>query len=186
METDDLKPRKPIDVNKGFKKIILVLGLIVILNLFIGYGVSTFYDSPNFEDYCPRELSAKNLTNEESCEEEGGLWSNFDSAREKEDIGADGYCDETYTCSVDYDTERDLYNRNAFVIHVIAGMIAILIGFFMIKTGPVSIGFSFGGLLSLVIGTMRYWSAMDDYLRFTILGLTLALLIWIGIKKFKE
>ena len=57
--------------------------------------------------------------------------------------------------------------------------------FFIASFEVVSLGLSLAGILSLIIGSMRYWSAMDDYLRVVILGLALAALIYIGIKKFR-
>ncbi|MBU2263298.1 hypothetical protein KJ750_01400, partial [Patescibacteria group bacterium] len=59
-------------------------------------------------------------------------------------------------------------------------------GFVISQSEAVALGFSFGGILSLIIGTIRYWSGMDDYLRFIILGVALAILIWMGIKKLKD
>ena len=50
----------------------------------------------------------------------------------------------------------------------------------------VSLGFSLGGVLALIIGAIRYWSNMQDVLRVVVLAVALAALVWIGIKKIKE
>jgi len=50
----------------------------------------------------------------------------------------------------------------------------------------VAAGLSFGGVLSLVIASMRYWSSAHDATRLIILAVALGALIWIGIRKFKE
>jgi len=172
----------------NFKKLILVLGIILILNLFVNYGVATFYDAPNYEDYCTTEITSKDYSTEEACEKTGGLWN--EAPRIKETVPRDeiqeSWCDEEYTCAKDYGVVKDVYNRDVFIILIIAGIISILVGFFATQAEAVSIGLSFGGLLSLIIGTMRYWSGMDDYLRFIILGVALAILIWIGVKKLKD
>ena len=42
-----------------------------------------------------------------------------------------------------------------------------------------------GGIITLFFGTVRYWARLFDYARFIILGLVLALLIWLGYKKLK-
>ena len=39
------------------------------------------------------------------------------------------------------------------------------------------------GVLGLVISSMRYWSHLQDVYRFTLLGVALAILIWVGYKK---
>ena len=81
---------------------------------------------------------------------------------------------------------QNFYNRNVFIILEIAGLIAFLLGLFAINAKAVSNGFLGGGVLSLIIGTVRYWSGMDDYLRFGILGIALAILIWVGYKKIRS
>ncbi|KKP98523.1 MAG: hypothetical protein US06_C0007G0001, partial [Parcubacteria group bacterium GW2011_GWC2_36_17] len=45
---------------------------------------------------------------------------------------------------------------------------------------------TFAGLISFLVGTVGYWSAIQDYLRFVILGIVLAVLIYIGYKKLKD
>jgi len=42
-----------------------------------------------------------------------------------------------------------------------------------------------GGVLTIIYGTIAYWSELADWARFIILGITLAILIWIGYKKLK-
>ncbi|HDH31289.1 MAG TPA: hypothetical protein ENH26_00770 [Candidatus Wolfebacteria bacterium] len=175
----------------NFKKLILVLGIIIVLNLFINYGVATFYDAPEYENFCPKELTAKKHNTKEECETAGGFWSeNYVYPRTeiqvpKEEV-EEGWCDVYHSCQKVFDEARDFYNRNVFIILITAGIISIVIGFLIIQAEAVSLGLSFGGLLSLIIGTIRYWSAMNDYLRFIILGIALIILIWIGIKKIKD
>lgn len=160
----------------NFKKLILVLGIVIIFNLFINYGVATFYDKPEYKDFCDREeFSPKPLPLMEQRDGE-----DFDSEAYEERQKAQKECNEKYQAV------NDLYKRNVFIILITAGIISIVIGFLIVQVEAVSLGLSFGGLISLIIGTIRYWSAMDDYLRFVILGIALIILIWIGIKKFRN
>lgn len=183
--------------NIKFKKIIIVLGIIIVLNLFFNYGIDTFYKGPKYENFCKPEALSKQYAVKEECEAVGGFWTENTNIK----IGSEephalpvikdakeprGWCDVEYTCRKDFESARDFYNRNVFIILIIAGMVSIIIGFLIGQSDTVSLGLSFGGLLSLIIGTIRYWSAMDDYLRFIILGAALAVLIWIGIKKFQN
>jgi|TARA_B100001971_G_scaffold171205_1_gene163467 hypothetical protein len=46
-------------------------------------------------------------------------------------------------------------------------------------------GLMFGGILNIFIGIARYWSDMDEYLRFIISGVVLIVLIYIAYKKLK-
>jgi hypothetical protein len=185
----------------NFKKLILVLGIVIVLNLFFNYGVKTFYDEPQYENFCTEEIRSQKYDTEETCEANDGLWNeSFGSPTrvetiEKEGIPSEvkrieteekGWCDVTHTCAEEFKTVNDTYKRNVFIILVFAGIVSIIIGFFINASEAVALGFSFGGILSLIIGTLRYWSAMQDYLRFIVLGVALIALVWLGIKKISD
>ena len=48
----------------------------------------------------------------------------------------------------------------------------------------VSAGLFGGGVLTIIYGTMNYWSELADWARFIILGIALAVLIYLGYKGF--
>ena len=79
-----------------------------------------------------------------------------------------------------------VYNRNVFVVFVVAGILLLIGSVYLAGAEAVSLGLSFGGVLSLVIGSMRYWSDMNDILRVIILGVALVGLIYVAWKKFKD
>lgn len=140
---------------------ILMIAIAIIFALFVGHGIDTFYEAPEYEDYCDRfvEPLGKNITEFE---------------REQKD------------CWDEYDLVREPYERNVFIITLIIGLIAVVIGGLFMKVESVSSGIMAGGVLTLIYGTMRYWGDMHKYLRFTILTIVLIVLIWIGYKKFKD
>jgi hypothetical protein len=173
----------------NFKKLILVLSIIIVLNLFFNYGIKTFYHSPNHDDFCKPEIMNKTYSTQQDCQNIGGLWSDNPVYGIKTPSGLTepkGYCNQTFTCQNDYEGVREIYDRNVFIVLIIAGILSIVAGFLIAVSEAVSLGLSFGGLLSLLIGTIRYWSGMNDYLRFVILGAALIILVWLGIKKFKD
>ncbi len=165
--------------SRNYRKFILVVGIIVVLNLFFNFGVRAFYSEPKYNDFCtddyyrfapkPYPADPKDKVAIEAYEKE-----QTEIAKKQKE------------CSDEYTAVRDLYNRNVFIVLVSLGVISIIAGFLLISAEAVSLGLSFGGLLSLVVGTMRYWSAMDEYLRFIVLGVALAILIWFGVKKMKD
>lgn len=180
-----------------FKEIVLAVAIVVVLNLFVNYGVYTFYKPPVFEKFCPVELSQAKYSDKAACDKVDGRWfeNNNQTIYYKGEVPvptapADalttGWCDPTAKCREGYDAAQSLYNRNVFIILVVAGIVSLALGFFVIHVGAVANGFLGGGLISLIVGTVRYWSNMDDYLRFVILGLTLALLIIFGYKKISN
>lgn len=177
------------------KEIILALAIVVVLNLFFNYGVFTFYKEPKFENFCSNELTQKVYTKKASCEAVGGQWyeSNQTSyegrpipVKPAPQTGETSWCDSTAKCRDGYEDARAVYNRNVFIILVVLGLISLGLGLLVISASAVANGFLGGGLLSLIVGTVRYWSNMNDYLRFIVLGVALAVLIWLGYKKFSS
>ncbi len=177
---------------KNILKWALVLSIIIVLNLFFNFAIASFYKSSNYEDFCTsHNEQVVNIPQTESeCVETGGQWNPNNmkpvvlNTGEKAPLG---WCDVDFTCREAWQTARDIYDRNVFVGLIILGLLAACIGIFVTAGGSaVSLGLSLGGALSFVIASIRYWSAMDDYLRVIILGLALITLIWVGIKKFKD
>lgn len=196
------------DIFKGFslKKLGLGLAIVIVFNMFVNYGINAFYEAPKYEDFCSSERLKKPLNTRESCEGIGGLWSetsSYDTKRYYDSNGVEkpiattpiieiqgqqptGSCDQDFTCRKDYDREMSVYSRNVFVVWVIVGVIAIVGSFFFTAVSALSTSFMFAGIISLLIGNTEYWWAMQDYLRFVILGIALSVLIYVGYRKLKE
>ena len=177
---------------KSILKWALVLSIVIVLNLFFNFTISSFYKSPEYEDFCTsRSGQVVNIPQTESeCVDNGGQWNPNDMKPVVLNTGEEaplGWCDVDFTCREAWQTARDVYDRNVFVGLILLGLAAIGVGVFVTTGGSaVSLGLSLGGVLSFAVASMRYWSAMDDYLRVIILGLALIALIWVGIKKFKD
>lgn len=179
------------------QKFALAISIVIVLNLFFNYGIFTVYPSPDYDDFCTEE-TRKYYEDEKSCKAVGGEWVAYSDGRygpprpvrvaETGEVieGAKEYCDASATCRKQYDEARSLYNRNAFIVLVVLGTASLVLGFFLVSVSAVSTGFLFGGLLSLFIGTTRYWSDMNEFLRLIVLALVLACLIWLGYKKLKD
>jgi len=181
-------------------KWVLVAAIIIVLNLFFNYTAALVYDEPLQDTFCKREQVTIPPETQEQCLATGGGWT-ATTSYDKENFyksqsvvrpapagdlkAPEGYCDLDYTCRQSLESATKVYNRDIFVILVVAGIISLLIGFF-IKYQVVSIGLSLGGILSLIIASMRYWSYMDDWLRVAVLAVALCILIWLGIKKIRE
>lgn len=59
----------------NLKKFGIGLAIIIVFNLFVNYGIHTFYKSPKYEDFCAPERLKQSLNTRESCENVGGLWT---------------------------------------------------------------------------------------------------------------
>jgi len=170
-------------------KWVLVVAIVVVLNLFFNFAIKLAYDAPEWDKFCPQQQVTITPDSQDKCVAAGGAWTE-NVAPAKPVIAGEtvpkGWCDPNFTCQKKYQTALELYNRNVFIILILAGLISLVIGFFLNAISSVSLGLSLGGVLSFIIGTIRYWSNMDDYLRVIILGLALVALIWLGVKKIRD
>ena len=82
-------------------------------------------------------------------------------------------------------THRKSTHVTCFVALVVLGALSIGAGFALRISPAVSAGLSYGGVLSFVIASIRYWGEAGDIIRLIIVGIALAALIAIGIQKFK-
>jgi len=186
---------KKIDVK--FLRYVLALAIVIILNLFFAVAVRLAYKEPAFENFCVQDRIKVALETKEACEAKdiGGKW-NYNNTGYKEPMPVTvpveslkqqtGYCDINYTCQKSFEAATSLYNRNVFVVLVVLGIISLIVGYVFSASSAVSLGLSLGGVISLIIASIRYWSDMQEYLRLIILGIALVALVWFGIKKFKD
>jgi hypothetical protein len=160
-----------------WKKLALSLAILIVMNIFFNVGIDTFYEMPDEDAFCGEVVKdVEYAGSQETCLENGGTWN----------IGQDWeYCEED-GCWEDWREALAPYNRNAFIILVVLGTVTLLVGMFVAMPMAVGNGLLYGGILSIVIGTMRYWPDMDDYLRFIVSGVVLAILVLVGIKKVKD
>tara|TARA_Y100000310_G_scaffold345853_1_gene471440 strand:- start:24769 stop:25314 length:546 start_codon:yes stop_codon:yes gene_type:complete len=178
-----------------FKYVLLAVAIAIVFAFFVGFGIASFYREPKYDDFCDEEFFPKPYPRtvvettecpytepddelKAQCKDKGDISANYDE---------DG-CVESYyceTCRKEYEDVRENYNRNVFIVATGIGIIVLIIGF-ALKMASVSSGLMGGGILTIIYGTMRYWSDLPDIGRFIILGITLAILIWLGYKKLKQ
>jgi hypothetical protein len=184
METQNTPAARPSKVLKW----LLILGIVIILNLFFVYGIKVFYNAPVFENFCPVSQVMQTPSTQAECVAHGGGWTAYSNPVPVPQGATEpaGYCDINFTCQKEFTAANSIYNRNVFVALVILGVLSLIAGFFIRKSTAVSLGLSLGGVLALVVGSVRYWSDMNDYLRFGVLAIALIILVILGIKKVKE
>lgn len=180
-------------MNKNtIRKLFLAIGIAIVFNLFTNYGIATFYEAPQYDDFCSEgRFGPRQFGTEASCEKFVASADLQTSCAEQK-----GYIDYEYdaegcaiaascnTCNKEYQDAREPYDANVFIILTVLGVAALIAGV-ILKTESVGSGFLMGGVLSILIATLRNWSNFGDIIRFLILGAVLALLVYIGIKKLK-
>ncbi len=184
----------------NIRKWILAFAIAIVLNLFINYGISVFYKAPQYEDFCNdqfrysspypyKAMPAEPYTVQQNCsaielseafqgnctEQKGYIAYKYNTTG----CPTEAYCE---TCGAMFNDVNNKRNSNVFVILIVFGAVAIIAGL-VVKAEAVANGFLIGGILSLIVAAIRNWGQLQDVLKFGILGIVLALLIWVGYRK---
>lgn len=141
----------------------LGFAIVIVTNLFFNYAIALVYHEPVYNDFCP-------IVQIEATPSDSSKPLSYNDQQ-------------MVTCQKNYDTAHSVYNRNVFGILIVLGLASLITGTF-VSIEVLSGGFSWAGVLALVIASMRYWSDAGNIIRVVILGIALALLIWISVKKF--
>ena len=88
-------------------------------------------------------------------------------------------------CSRDFDSARNLYNRNIFFILAPLGLIIVIIGIYVV-IDYIGAGLMFGGLITMFYATVRYFTDMSKMLRALVILIELLIIIWIAYKKIGD
>ena len=170
------------------KIIILALIIAIVLCAFVIYLIQAIHPSPKWEDYCGRikepMLSQNQEMTKELCEANKGTWTSQEIQCAKAPC-PQGYCDFYTECNKEFQGVQDSYNLIVFIVAVIVGLIAVATGIILQLTS-VSSGLMLGGAFLIFYGTMTYWYKLTNWIRVILLGIALAILIWLGYKKLKN
>ena len=165
----------------------LLLGIVVILNVFFSVVLALAYPAPVYENYCPQ----KNIspTDAPTCDEQGGVWTAYSPEPVRADLNSpkmNGYCDMYAKCQKPYQAANEQHALYAFVIMTVLGVIALLAGLMPIGSSIVSSGLSYGGVVALIIGSAQYWGTAGNWIRLAIATVGLLALLYIGWKRFRD
>lgn len=160
----------------------LVVGIIITLNMFLGYSISLVYPAPSYDTFFDRSQINRVYTNQKDCVTVGGQWTaQLTESGKKGEVT--GYCDSEFTARKNYDIAQKNYEKNVFLILVIAGVLVLVAGV-IVSHLVLSPALAWGGILSLCIAALRYWSFAGGALKVLLLACALAGLCWVAIKKF--
>lgn len=148
-------------------KIIYIVFLSLLLTLFVGVGISTFYKSPQ-----PPESTAHE-----------GL-----KPVDTEPTKSDKEAVEKYQAEFkQFEEDLGVYNRNVSIISMIFATLFLLIGLtFANKTEVLGDGLVLGGALILIYSIIRGMMSDDQNYRFIIAAVSLAAALFFGYIKFSH
>jgi len=161
------------------KNILISLAIVVLTALVVGYGLETFYPTPDMNRYCDYSKPYQEIINQSICESGGGRWM----PQEIQCIKApcpQGYCDMYYTCNQTYEKSMSNYSKNIFIITTIIGIILLILGSILFNLEVVGAGTMGGGILVILYGAVRYWPNADNLFRFLISLIGLIIIIFLG------
>lgn len=176
----------------AFVRWAVILAIAIVLNLFLVYATQVVYPAPLYEQFCKEEQTKQAYSTEEACVANGGQWNGTKAIADgSAPVPAapemsTGYCYADFTCNKDFQAENSVHQRNVFLVFVVIGLLLILGSSFLAGAEVLSAGLSFGGVLALIVGSLAYWSNMDDLLRVGVLGVALAALIFLAWKRFRD
>lgn len=137
----------------------------ILLALFVGFGVSTFYESPTAPEY-PAELqNSKELTEEQRIIER-----DFESEQD------------TY-----FEEELQPYNRNVSIITLAAAIIFLVVS--MLFGGHLKVisdGVMMGGVFTLLYSIGRGIASNDTKYMFVAVSIGLLVVLFLGYRRFTQ
>lgn len=171
------------------KNILIGLAIVILTALVVGYGIETFYPSPEYNDFCDRDKIIPRIIadTQENCEAEGGEWNPYQGPRPVE--GAEGYCDFYSECQAEFEDVNESYSKNLFIITIILGIILIAVGGALFELEAVGAGIMGGGIITIIYGSIRYWQYAGDFFRFilSLIGLIFVIVLayWLNNRQKK-
>ena len=153
------------------KQAIITVTIAILFSLFIGYGIEVFDDSPDYEDYCLSQ-NLFEVDNEQDCLSSGGEWYGQEEVEPRD-------------CYINFDAAKLKHDQIVFISSLIIGVIAVIASIFL-KQEVISTGILAGGVLLKLYGTIRYWSHANNLLKFSLIGIALAIVVWFTYKKLEK
>lgn len=164
-------------------KAAVIAALIIVLNLFANYAISLIFPEPTMQYYTAGMQIAEIPNTKETCLDVGGQWTPLPEEQKQFQPGVKGYCDPDFTNRKVFEEATAVYGKKVFTSLVLWGLLSIALGL-AVQHSLLRIAFVWGGVVSLLIASMRYWSTAGALLKLTILALALAGLIALAVKKF--
>jgi len=169
----------------------LIIGIVIVLNLFFNYALSLVYKAPDYDTYFKQTQVVESINTKEDCLKIGGQWNEnnsfyYSQSPEAKPIPVKGYCDPNFTKQQEFSQAQKVYDRNVFITLVLLGALCVTAGSFLKGNMVIGTALSLGGVLSFIIASMRYWGSADKFIKVLILAIALAILVWVAVKKFKD
>lgn len=146
-------------------KFIYTLFLALLVSLFVGLGISSFYPGPKAPDY-PNIYSEKQVNCQPTAEEKA-LIQEFEQSQKI------------------YTEEYQVYSRNVSIISLLAAIIILISSLTLLnKIKMIADGILLGGVFTTMYSIIRGLMSEDSQFRFVIVTVGLLIALGLGYIKF--
>ncbi len=172
------------------KNLVFGIGIVVVFALTLWQGIETFYASPEWDEYCGRIYSEpftktfnascpsfENNPAVQSCYSEKGQ-----PIYEYDESGCVVGLKECNFCQLEFDEAQDRHAKFAFYISILVGILAVIVGYTILKVEPVGSALIGSGIWSFFYGTVVNWRNFTNIWRFLLLFVALVLIIWLAVR----
>ncbi|MCG2621970.1 hypothetical protein LVY72_08570 [Arthrobacter sp. I2-34] len=149
-------------------KIVYTFFLGIIIALFVGLGIRTFYAPPEAPQFPVTQVTKANPTDQELAEQQ----------KQQEEY------DRAYRA---YDEQNSIYNRNVSTISLVASVVLLGLSLLLEKRNRVlANGVLLGGLFTLLYSIGRGFASQDTLMTFIAVTVGLAVALFLGYRRFFE
>ncbi len=143
--------------------VVFGIGIAILIFIVTLLGIEVFYPRTTVEDFGCDDLR---LSKPSPCSE--NMTVGECQTLELQHLINEENGDEYQKCWEEFSDNRDIYNRNFFLITSIIGFIAIVISMYLFNMTNIAAGTAFSGLALIVFGFMVGWQSTDDIIKFII------------------
>lgn len=178
----------------NIKNLILGIGIVVVFGLALWQGIEAFYPSPQYDDFCTagrfEAYYPKVVPPAESCiysqelrDAEAKCYSEKGQPiYEYDDKGCYISVKTCDYCQRDLEEALDKHSKIVFIIAVIVGVIALIIGYGVLSIEPVGSALIGSGIWAIFWGAAINWRNFSSIWRFLLLFTALILIVWFALR----
>ena len=85
-------------------------------------------------------------------------------------------------CNKEFEAAKDQHSKVVFIISIIVGILALIVGYGILSVEPVGSALIGSGIWAIFWGSLINWRNLASFLRFGLLFLALILLIFIALR----
>ena len=165
------------------RRIIVILVIAVLFTMLINVSHDAVYPQPEYNDFCRDNYPKAMRIQPEQCPDiqtvecaRGQTAYRYDA----KGCPSEAYCE---TCNEELQQAQERYSIVVFIVSAITGLVALVVGLHVNLNEWIGSGFLLGGLLTILVGTIRYFGEMGRYVRPVVILFELVLVVYLTYKK---